>query len=47
LEVVDLAKVPAALGMKVRPPDSAEPARELKEALPTTPDRPENLDFER
>jgi hypothetical protein len=47
LEVVDPAKVPATAGATVRPLDPAKRARELKEALPSTPDRPENLDFER
>jgi hypothetical protein len=46
VEVVDLARVPAIDGVKVRPLDPAKRARELKEALPSTPDRPENLDFE-
>ena len=46
LEVVDPAKVPATEGVTVRPDDPAKRARELKEALPRTPDRPENLDFE-
>ena len=47
LEVVDPAKVPAIEGVKVRPLDPAKRARELKEALPSAPDRPENLYFER
>ncbi len=47
LEVVDPAKVPATEGATVRPLDPAKRARELKESLPSTPDRPENLDFER
>jgi hypothetical protein len=47
LEVVDPAEVPATEGVTVRPLDPAKRARELKEALPRTPDRPENLDFER
>ena len=47
LEVVDPAKVPATEGVNVRPDDPAKRARELKESLPSTPDRPENLDFER
>jgi hypothetical protein len=47
LEVVDPAKVPATEGVTIRPDDPAKRARELKEALPRTPDRPENLDFER
>jgi hypothetical protein len=47
LEVVDPAAVPATEGATVRPLDPAKRAGELKEALPRTPDRPENLDFER
>ena len=47
LEVVDPAEVPATEGVTVRPLDPAKRARELKESLPSTPDRPENLDFER
>ncbi len=47
LEVVDPAKVAATEGVRTRPDDPAKRARELKEALPSTPDRPENLDFER
>jgi hypothetical protein len=47
LEVVDPAEVPATEGVTVRPLDPAKRARELKESLPRTPDRPENLDFER
>jgi hypothetical protein len=47
LEVVDPAEVPATEGATVRPLDPAKRARELKESLPSTPDRPENLDFER
>jgi hypothetical protein len=47
LEVVDPAKVPATEGATVRPLDPVKRARELAEALPKTPDRPENLDFER
>jgi hypothetical protein len=47
LKVVAPAKVLASERVKVRPLDPAKRARELKEALPSTPDRPENLDFER
>lgn len=47
LEVVDPADVPRTEGATVRPLDPAKRARELKESLPKTPDRPENLDFER
>jgi hypothetical protein len=47
LEVVDPAKVPTTEGVRIRSDDPAKRARELKEALPTTPDRPENLNFER
>ena len=47
LEVVDPAEVPATEGVTVRPLDPAKRARELKESLPSTPDRLENLDFER
>jgi hypothetical protein len=47
LEVVDPAKVPPTEGATVRPLDPAKRARELKESLPSTPDRPHNLDFER
>ena len=47
LEVVDPAKVPATEGATVQPLDPAKRARKLKESLPSTPDRPENLDFER
>jgi hypothetical protein len=47
LEVVAPAKVPATEGVQVRPVDSAKQARELLEVLPKTPDRSENLDFER
>jgi hypothetical protein len=47
LEVVDPAEVPATEGVMVRPVETARRAREPAEALPKTPDRPENLDFER
>jgi hypothetical protein len=47
LEVVDPAEVPATEGVRIRSDDPAKRARDLKEALPSTPDRPENLDFER
>ena len=47
LEVVDPAEVPTTEGVTIRPLDPAKRARELKESLPSTPDRPENLDFER
>jgi hypothetical protein len=47
LEVVDPAKVPATEGVTIRSLDPVKRARELKESLPSTPDRPENLDFER
>ena len=47
LEVVDPAQVPATEGVRIRPDDPAKRARELKEALPRTPERPENLNFER
>jgi hypothetical protein len=47
LEVVDPAEFPATEGVTVRPLDPAKRARELKESLPSTLDRPENLDFER
>ncbi len=47
LEVVDPAKVPATEGVTIRPDDPVKRVRELKEALPRTPDRPQNLDFER
>jgi hypothetical protein len=47
LEVVNPAEVQATEGSMVRPLDPAKRARELAEALPKTPDQPENLDFER
>ena len=47
LEVVDPAKVPATEGVRIRADDPVKRVRELKEALPGTPDRPQDLDFER